>query len=1442
MAQYSELHYVVKGEDGEDSQSDEIGVAEVRALLEAGAINASTKVWTDGMEDWVALGSCADLFGLRDALGGSEGEPPEFHTLYYTCKDEGGEDKQSDEITVAQARDLLAAGTITTKTKVWIDGMDDWLPLAECAGRFGLGAVLPEGTPPASATSETVHYESGDAGEDQAEVAVTDLQGLLDSGTVSAETRVWMEGWDEWQPLTDCAEKLGVSLGDLAGGISTDAANGPPLVLHIDKASGLAAADRWGKSDPYVDVQFNGVVLGNTQIIWKTLEPQWDERRQLPPLRMGAQNRLTLDVYDKDDGVARGDFLGQVTVDLNDPANIGTVLTRELAPMAKESAKFNKFVAGHLVFSIDHDRVCNVYVASKNVKTRRSCDIKSEHVGMIEEGDVVEVLEERRLDNSARVRTIWGWATAKNLKTEAENLVKTDAQLGFAQTEGCTCAWLDAKSHARQPWRRYWFELRGGSLTCFKTNSQGVGTDRVGMIPLHSCRGVANSAQSNLALDLDCVLRTWSLRTSKIEERDALLVALSAAVESAGAAGGGRGVTFDGGNGGDGGDDDEDPDDEWCLNCKCEVRTLRSSADPGDFRNLWLSLDNESLTITKTNKGSCEEGDVFLFDVDEDSIKAPWQGRRDSEDPTREFQFCSGNVIYLVRVPTPALVDKWCDALRSVFNGTSKSLYNEEQVHQISPHNADVHLSLAVHGSVLRMHDGHGYSAEVRLAECHSLRRGLRSTGTDHPLEFSLVHNEDGGRPVELEFRAPSVRSRERWFAVVKRELARVAEVTASNPVQKLDVDMLLAANFAPLLDEDIHCVLFNQPGADGDEVESVALEATDVACTVFMPIEEDVGSHGREMLIPFTAIPKTLNVETPVMQILAELVKDVQPQMDPGTPGGTPGSPCRWALFMHRQLGLPPLRCADTDCLTDVREFVWQAANGIQPRLVLADLASQEAKLRLQNIIISTESADATSEFPELAPFNTQIKAVAHMAQEDTVENNRVAMQQRYLLAAHNEGSWADTGGTVQKSMINLTTQASGAESGAASEDEVTFQGWLMKKGGSGAGDQKSSHMFKRRNWKTRCVTLCAKQLMYYDSEDAAEAGPVRAKGGMLFKGASMEVFVAEDDSKRRHQFFLKGETVDGSYAGKRDLVMCAQSAAEFDEWERLFRTHIANANGGEVPLDESSAAVQRFEVAVRTSLEPEAEPFVMECDAETIVQNIVDEWLASKPAEWKAEHNATTEATVVYRRALSEILLHADILVDYDFVHLALSTHSGPQTVRLELTMQVEPNYSEATAGTAPSAADDPKLEFKLHELRWMRPSESSAVYARSGTQQQPSGALADIVERLDRDPFLDMQAGLKGMIWTHRSEFSDHPRMLAKVIQSLPSLEDPRSLRNLDHVLRIWKQPNPEEALQLLDPRFWECRTETSTSEHATEFSLSWLLCCHAWRLKPLCCDSR
>jgi hypothetical protein len=96
MATYTELHYVTVDEHGEEAQSDEITVDDVRGLIADGTITAATKVWQDGMDDWIQIGTCAALFGLQDVFDG-EGVPPQLEALHYAYVGEDGEEAQVRE-------------------------------------------------------------------------------------------------------------------------------------------------------------------------------------------------------------------------------------------------------------------------------------------------------------------------------------------------------------------------------------------------------------------------------------------------------------------------------------------------------------------------------------------------------------------------------------------------------------------------------------------------------------------------------------------------------------------------------------------------------------------------------------------------------------------------------------------------------------------------------------------------------------------------------------------------------------------------------------------------------------------------------------------------------------------------------------------------------------------------------------------------------------------------------------------------------------------------------------------------------------------------------------------------------------------------------------------------------------------------------------------------
>jgi hypothetical protein len=60
--------------------------------------------------------------------------------------------------------------------------------------------------PPTATAEDTVWYETADGGQESA--AVADLPALLASGTVSAESHVWMEGLSDWRPMREAQQQV----------------------------------------------------------------------------------------------------------------------------------------------------------------------------------------------------------------------------------------------------------------------------------------------------------------------------------------------------------------------------------------------------------------------------------------------------------------------------------------------------------------------------------------------------------------------------------------------------------------------------------------------------------------------------------------------------------------------------------------------------------------------------------------------------------------------------------------------------------------------------------------------------------------------------------------------------------------------------------------------------------------------------------------------------------------------------------------------------------------------------------------------------------------------------------------------------------------------------------------------------------------------------------
>jgi hypothetical protein len=89
-------------------------------------------------------------------------------------------------------------------------------------------------------------------------------------------------------------------------------------------ATGLKKADRWGKSDPYVQVYVNGISLGSSSILKKTLNPEWNQTKDLLVRRKKhmkgkgktswRESVVIFEVYDHD-LVGMDDPLGRIVLE-----------------------------------------------------------------------------------------------------------------------------------------------------------------------------------------------------------------------------------------------------------------------------------------------------------------------------------------------------------------------------------------------------------------------------------------------------------------------------------------------------------------------------------------------------------------------------------------------------------------------------------------------------------------------------------------------------------------------------------------------------------------------------------------------------------------------------------------------------------------------------------------------------------------------------------------------------------------------------------------------------------------------------------------------------------------------------------------------------------------------------------------------------------------------
>ncbi|XP_072324799.1 multiple C2 and transmembrane domain-containing protein 2-like [Scyliorhinus torazame] len=97
------------------------------------------------------------------------------------------------------------------------------------------------------------------------------------------------------------------------------------LTVQLKEGRNLVIRDRCGTSDPYVKFKLAGKTLYKSKIMYKNLNPRWDETFVVPIKNLNQ--KLYVKVYDRD--LATDDFMGSAYLSLND-LEVNSTIQKEL--------------------------------------------------------------------------------------------------------------------------------------------------------------------------------------------------------------------------------------------------------------------------------------------------------------------------------------------------------------------------------------------------------------------------------------------------------------------------------------------------------------------------------------------------------------------------------------------------------------------------------------------------------------------------------------------------------------------------------------------------------------------------------------------------------------------------------------------------------------------------------------------------------------------------------------------------------------------------------------------------------------------------------------------------------------------------------------------------------------------------------------------------------
>ena len=202
-------------ESAEGRTAAEAPLASLAALVDSGALEATTLVWTDEMEEWAALGEPATLAALEACAGAplDEGVIKAIRSgLSSPAGSAGSGSVRSLSLREGGSPERAATPPAAEQPRLSLSPRSDTASSPSSPASSAAGSATPTPTPPFCSLRYCLDPATEGPSE---EVGVAALRRLLSEGTIDAQCLVWSRGMEDWAPLVDCYQSYGLVRAEL---------------------------------------------------------------------------------------------------------------------------------------------------------------------------------------------------------------------------------------------------------------------------------------------------------------------------------------------------------------------------------------------------------------------------------------------------------------------------------------------------------------------------------------------------------------------------------------------------------------------------------------------------------------------------------------------------------------------------------------------------------------------------------------------------------------------------------------------------------------------------------------------------------------------------------------------------------------------------------------------------------------------------------------------------------------------------------------------------------------------------------------------------------------------------------------------------------------------------------------------------------------------------